>query len=566
MKRKEKSGDGSWCQVCKMLLKYRKLFIGIILCLLCTSIITFFQPMIIRQITDQGMVQKDLQCILFFSGIMVLVSFIQQGVGVIQTRIFSNLHNIMISSLYEKSYWKLKKLSIQYFDEKGSVEITNTINADINNVASIANQITTFSVSSVLQIIGGIVGLALLDWKLALLIVLIIPIKFIIVYFFSEKKNEKVEQWIESNRMFTKWLGDCVSGIREMKLWNLFDVKRKEFEELQKKMMDSYKENIMLDEYRTLSIALLDAVLNASLYMLGGMLIVKRELTIGEAFAFITYSGYVVSPISFLINIKYYFAKIRPSAKRLITFWRQPEEPGIEYKIKSEDFVKASQVNKAPVIELKNVSFGYKETELVLKDVSFSVQRGEKVAIIGENGSGKSTILNLLTGFYQPQKGVIKVNELPLETMNLEKIRNNIAVISQKPYLFQGTIDDNINIDGKASCEQIWNACKKSGALNFINKLEQGLKQEIGQNGAMLSGGERQKIAVARALLKNSEILLMDEATTGFDVESNKAIHNLLYKELEGITVIFVTHKYEELEVVDRVYKLSEGVLKRYKG
>lgn len=566
MKRKEKSGDGSWCQVCKMLLKYRKLFIGIILCLLCTSIITFFQPMIIRQITDQGMVQKDLQCILFFSGIMVLVSFIQQGVGVIQTRIFSNLHNIMISSLYEKSYWKLKKLSIQYFDEKGSVEITNTINADINNVASIANQITTFSVSSVLQIIGGIVGLALLDWKLALLIVLIIPIKFIIVYFFSEKKNEKVEQWIESNRMFTKWLGDCVSGIREMKLWNLFDVKRKEFEELQKKMMDSYKENIMLDEYRTLSIALLDAVLNASLYMLGGMLIVKRELTIGEAFAFITYSGYVVSPISFLINIKYYFAKIRPSAKRLITFWRQPEEPGIKYKIKSEDFVKASQVNKAPVIELKNVSFGYKETELVLKDVSFSVQRGEKVAIIGENGSGKSTILNLLTGFYQPQKGVIKVNELPLETMNLEKIRNNIAVISQKPYLFQGTIEDNINIDGKASCEQIWNACKKSGALNFINKLEQGLKQEIGQNGAMLSGGERQKIAVARALLKNSEILLMDEATTGFDVESNKAIHNLLYKELEGITVIFVTHKYEELEVVDRVYKLSEGVLKRYKG
>ena len=150
--------------------------------------------------------------------------------------------------------------------------------------------------------------------------------------------------------------------------------------------------------------------------------------------------------------------------------------------------------------------------------------------------------------------------------MNLEKIRNNIAVISQKPYLFQGTIEDNINIDGKASCEQIWNACKKSGALNFINKLEQGLKQEIGQNGAMLSGGERQKIAVARALLKNSEILLMDEATTGFDVESNKAIHNLLYKELEGITVIFVTHKYEELEVVDRVYKLSEGVLKRYKG
>lgn len=294
------------------------------------------------------------------------------------------------------------------------------------------------------------------------------------------------------------------------------------------------------------------------LYILSGLFIIKGEFTIGGAFAFITYSAYVVNPISALINIKYYFAQIEPSAKRLFELWGQPEE--LEMKLCEMKPEKIYQ-DRDMVFEVKNLVFGYEPGHPILNGISLCVKKGERIAIVGENGSGKSTLLNLLAGFYRPQKGIIKLYGAPVELMDIQDMRNRIAVISQRPYLFQGTIEENVNIDGKASRDAVVEACRKSGALGFIEKLDHGFGQKIGQDGAKLSGGERQKIAVARALLKNADILLMDEATEGFDVESNEALRELLHSELKNKTIVFITHKYKELESVDKVYRLSKGIL-----
>ena len=148
-----------------------------------------------------------------------------------------------------------------------------------------------------------------------------------------------------------------------------------------------------------------------------------------------------------------------------------------------------------------------------------------------------------------------------MSMQGVEKLREKLAVIPQNPYLFQGTIEENINVDGKSSYEEVVSACEKSGALAFITKLENGFDYQIGKNAAKLSGGEKQKIAVARALLKEADILLMNEATEGYDAESSMALHRLLCAELAEKTIIFVTHRYEELEDVDKVYRLSNGVI-----
>lgn len=290
----------TWYRICKMLCEYKKYFPGIICCLLGSSFITFIHPLLIRQITDCGILQKNMKYILLFSVILIIISLTQQELNIIQTKLFSNVHNQFTHSLYKKTYWKINRMKIQYFAERGSAEIINTIGMDIDNVSSVVDQITQFSISSILQIIGGVVGLSLLDWKLAILIEAIIPLKF---------------------------------------------------------------------------------------------------------------------------------------------------------------------------------------------------------------------------------------------------------------------IEENVNIDGKASRDAVVEACRKSGALGFIEKLDHGFGQKIGQDGAKLSGGERQKIAVARALLKNADILLMDEATEGFDVESNEALRELLHSELKNKTIVFITHKYKELESVDKVYRLSKGIL-----
>lgn len=550
----KKNEDKIGRKVCGLFLEYKKYFPGIFICLACTSFMTFLQPLIIRRITDQGMVAGDMICILIFSGWLVGISVISQIIEIVQTKLFSNIHNELTFSLYQKAYWKMERLKIDYFDEKGSTEISNTISSDISNMASAADQITTFSISSILQIVGGIVGLSILDWKLALLITLVVPVKYLVVYHFSRKKNQLFEQLIENNRAFSGWFGDCIDGIREMKLWDLFRIKSRDFKMLQKRMMDSYKENMMIDEYRTFSVSVLDALLNAVLYILSGLLIIKGELSIGGAFAFIAYSGYVVSPISFLINIKYYFAQIIPSAKRYFEFLDQPEEEN------GTDRIFGSS-NQEPVLELIGIRFGYKEDAPILNDVNLTVHQGEKIAIIGENGSGKSTLFDLILGFRRPGQGVIKLWGVPTENLKLKDIRNRIAVVSQKPYLFQGTIEENVNIERTALHRDVLDSCIKSGAIAFIDRLEDGFKQCIGRNGAKLSGGEKQKLAVARAILKKADILLMDEATSGFDNESDRELFHMMCSKLDEKTIIFITHRFEELDGVETVYKLTEGRL-----
>lgn len=187
----------TWYRICKMLCEYKKYFPGIICCLLGSSFITFIHPLLIRQITDCGILQKNMKYILLFSVILIIISLTQQELNIIQTKLFSNVHNQFTHSLYKKTYWKINRMKIQYFAERGSAEIINTIGMDIDNVSSVVDQITQFSISSILQIIGGVVGLSLLDWKLAILIEAIIPLKFIIVSYCANKKREVFEQWIE---------------------------------------------------------------------------------------------------------------------------------------------------------------------------------------------------------------------------------------------------------------------------------------------------------------------------------------------------------------------------------
>ena len=253
-----------------------------------SSFITLIHPLLIRQITDCGILQKNMKYFLLFSVILKLISLTQQELNIIQTKLFSIGHNQFTHSLYKKTNWEINRMKILYFAERGSAEVINTLGLDIDNVSSVVDQITQFSISSILQIIGGVVGQPLLDWKLAKMIEAIFPLKFLIVAYCANKKREVFEQRIEDNRKFLSWFAECISGIHEMKLWNLFQVKKSQFEGLQKDLMDSYKKNGMLDEYSTVSVVVKDTVGNALLYILSGLFLIKGEITIGGAFAFIT--------------------------------------------------------------------------------------------------------------------------------------------------------------------------------------------------------------------------------------------------------------------------------------
>lgn len=547
--------------IMQIIFLYKKYLFGIIICLLLMSLLFFLQPLIIREITDNGMLVKNMGNILKFSGLLVMTGVIYQILDLWQVTLFSKIHNGITYSLYQQVYWKMDRLSIKYYSENSSAELVHMIECDIGNISSVSDQLTTVSITSALQVLGGLIGLSLLDWKMTMLIIMLIPAKLLLVRYFSSKKNQSYEKLIEKNRKFSAWFGDCINGIREMKLWNLFCVRQTDFEVHQRDIMNSYKENRILDKYKTMSISLLDSLLSAALYVLSGFMIIKGNFTIGSAFAFITYSSYVVNPISFFMDIKYYFAQIMPSAKRFLEFLDLPEEQRSDTR--QNIIGKESFVAKTPILEMDEIVFGYEENHLVLKGVNLTVQAGEKIAIIGENGSGKSTLLDLISGFYQPNSGVIKLAGIPQQVLGVENVRKKIAVVSQKSYLFKGTIEENVNLDREASQEELTWACKNSAAIAFVKKMQNGFQQSIGQDGANLSGGEKQKLALARALIKDADILILDEPTSEFDEESNKEVIDFVCKNLAEKTVILVTHRYEELEAIEKVYKLSEGQLKQ---
>jgi ABC-type multidrug transport system fused ATPase/permease subunit len=212
-------------------------------------------------------------------------------------------------------------------------------------------------------------------------------------------------------------------------------------------------------------------------------------------------------------------------------------------------------------ISFRKVGFSYEGGTTVLNNISFHVNTGEKVAIIGANGSGKTTIVNLLLRFLEPTNGEIMINGQAVDRFDIGSYRSLFAVVSQEPYLFYDTIYNNINLAELANMEEVEKASKQSGASEFIHRMLEREGSKIGKNGAKLSGGEKQKLAVARAIVKDAPIIILDEATSGYDVESDTYLHEVLLRDFGHKTVILITHRYTNLEGLDRVYHLQDGCL-----
>ena len=269
---------------------------------------------------------------------------------------------------------------------------------DVSQVSSITDRYMVMSASYIFRIISGLVGLFVISWKLALVVLAMVPVKFFLVKGMSKRREKVMDEMIECSRDFSRWFGDNLNGVDEIKLWNLFQSREKFFVEKQRELLKLEKKGTMIDGWNSFWEVLLEWSVTIVLYLLGGWLICTGSLTIGAVFAFSSYSGYVTGPVSALINLKMYFARIMPSARRLFQFLDMETE---------QNNGKEVVTSRPPRLEFRSVQFRYEENRPILQDVNFTVEPGEKVAIIGQNGSGKSTILNILLRFYQPDAGQV---------------------------------------------------------------------------------------------------------------------------------------------------------------
>lgn len=532
-----------------LLKEYKKTLLFIMGGLLISSVLNLWIPLLSKQIMDFGFIEGDYRLLIKLVLLSTIIYIVNLFIDVIKEKKRVEISAKIQYSLSEQSFAHLMKLDVSYFNKINYAEIMNNINADVNKMSSIADSSVFFVVTQVFSMIGGIVGLFLIDFRMTFLVLAFIPIKYIVMKYFAKRQKAVMDEFILKSQNYAGWFGDTVGGINEVKLFNIFNKKYKEFNIYQKKVIDKQKEMNMLNQWNVTTDLIMLQILSTVLYIVGANLVFNFQLSIGSVFAFITYSAYVTGPISAILNIGYLLSGIIPSTKRYYNFMALHEE---------DDNGNLIVPNFGELV-LKNIFFGYETDKSILIDVNIDFPKGSKTALIGRNGSGKTTIINLLTRLYAPINGKILLNGTDISMISLQEYRNMVSVVSQQIYLFNDTIRNNICLYKQMDDAVIEEVCKDSGLEDFIKEVS--LDYMVGQNGAMLSGGQKQKIALARALIHDKPIIIFDEATSNTDAYSEQQINGLLNTKLKEKTVIVITHKKEILSKVDQIVVLKEGVV-----
>ncbi|MCY6958489.1 ABC transporter ATP-binding protein [Clostridium brassicae] len=531
----------------KLLEKYKKIIIFIFLCLMISTALNLCIPLISKHIMDDGFIGGDKNLVIILALSMTGIYFVSYVLDIMKEKARIEIAAKIQYSLSEESFFHLMKINSKYFTSINYAEILNNINFDINTIASIADGNLFFVLTQGFSMLGGIIGLFIIDYRMAIMVLIFIPLKYIVMKSLAKKRKFLMDNYIESSQMYANWFGDSVGGINEIKIFNLLLYKWREFSTLQKRIIDKHKKMDMLGQWNTIIDKMIIQILIMFIYIIGANLVFNMELSVGSVFAFITYSAYVTGPISAILNVGYFLSGIIPSTKRYYEFLNFEEESNIGYENKPDN----------GDIAFKNVSFQYEKEKNVLKNVDFVFRKGMKYALIGKNGSGKSTMINLITRILEPTNGYIEINDVDITKYKIYLYRDMISGVSQQVYLFNDTIRNNICLYKEVNESILLKAIQDSGLEDFINEVS--LEYVVGQNGSMLSGGQKQKIAMARALVHDKPIIIFDEATSNMDAYTDKQINSLINTSLKGKTVIVVTHKQEILKDVDNIVMLDNG-------
>ena len=532
-----------------LLKDYTKIISIIFGCLLISTVLNLCVPLLSRRIMDDGFIGGNKELLIKLVLCSLMVYLVISVIDIIKEKNRINISAKIQYSLSEQAFSHLMKMKASYFNNKNYAEILNNINVDIGNMTSIADEGGFFVVTQAFSMTGGVIGLFILNWRMTILVLLFIPIKYVVMKKFAKQRKKVMDDFINDSQKYARWFGDTIGGVREVKLFGILNYKHAEFSQKQSKVVERQKKLNILSQWNNIIDTTLVQILVTVIYIIGANLVFKFQLSVGSVFAFITYSAYVTGPISAILNIGYLLSGIIPSTKRYYEFMNLQEETDKGKLIKPE----------FGNLKLEEVFFSYETDKPILTDVNIEIPKGSKTVLIGKNGSGKSTIINLLTRMYEPTAGQIKLKGVNIFEITLESYRNMISVVSQQIYLFNDTIRNNICIYKKVSDEVIETACKDSGLEDFLKEVS--LDYVVGQNGAMLSGGQKQKIALARALVHDKPIIIFDEVTSNTDVYSEHQINGLLHTRLKEKTVIIITHKQEILQDVDQIVMLKDGAV-----
>lgn len=538
----------------KYIKKYKKQFLIALTFIILETTGDLIQPTIMSKIIDNGVKRGDMNYVFKLGGLMFFMTALGATFAVIRNIVSSKVSQSFGADLREDLYIKIQGFSFDNIDGFQDASLITRLTNDVNQIQNFSHGMMRIFVKAPVLGIGSVIMAFLLNPKMALILLGVVPIVVIII-----SLNLKV-----SYPIFTKIqksldkvngvMREYLAGIRVVKAFNRFEYEKVRFRNVNDDLKD-----ITLKGMRVVAVfnPVVTLVVNIGIVLVlwfGGLRVNSGQMEVGKIMAFVNYMTQVLFSLIMMTRILNIFIRARASAERI----------GEVFEAENTITVKENPIIFNDIkgkLEFENVYFKYySSSRYVLEDINFSINPGETLAIIGSTGSGKSTLINLISRFYDVDKGKIKIDGIDVKDIDISDLREKVGIVPQKVLLFTGTIKDNIRWgDENATIEDIEKVAKIANAHDFILSFNEGYNTYLGQGGVNLSGGQKQRISIARALIKKPGILILDDSTSAVDLITERKIRQGLKEYLKDTTAILIAQRITSVMDADKILVLDKG-------
>lgn len=534
---------------------YKKIFALDMLASFLIACLGMLYPISTRVMLNKLIPEKNYKMIYILGGILFITYIVRMLLRYF-VQYYGHIMGVkMQAQMRKEMFKKIQSLPYSYYDNHETGKIMSRMTNDLMDMSELAHHAPENFFIFGIMIVGSFIYLMTIEKSLTLIIFACVPVMIIVSVTFKNRMREAFMESRKNIAVINASLESSISGIRVTKAFNNSKIEEGKFDIGNNAFVESRRKAYKAMGQFFSSTTFITDVFNVIVLIAGGIFLFKNKINAGDYAAFIISVNLFINPLTKVIDFTEQYQNGVTGFKRFLEIIDEnPEEDSKNAKNISD--IKGK-------IEFKNVSFSYVKEKQILKDISFKISAGKKVALVGPSGEGKTTICHLIPNFYRISSGEIKIDGINIDDITLESLRNNIGIVQQDVYLFGGSIKENI-LYGKpdASDEEIFEAAKKANIHDYIMSLENGYDTEIGERGVKLSGGQKQRLSIARVFLKNPTILILDEATSALDNTTEIFIQKELEELSKGRTTLVVAHRLSTIKNADEIFVIQDGNIK----
>lgn len=522
------------------------IIVGILM--LFIQLITLGVPIIVQNVVDGVSIGKQLDARVVIS-IIVLIVVSYLGLSWTRQILLLNIDMQLFKNIVYRMINKLFKIDISFFEWHAAGDIGNRF----NNINQLNDIITNGIVNIFIQTITSVIcffAMLYISLKLTIYTVLIAIVQMCLLSILNKKNMTKTTQYIYAQSVLQSELVDTLNNMIEIKCMGMTDIVSSNLKEKYNNQIKNFKEKTFISNFMNCFISTISLVFPLIIYLIGSFSVLNGETSIGTLIAYVTLSSYFTAPLTTIVLMLPNINSIKEVMLRYkeIMNYQQCVDSGIKIQ---GDFHK---------IDVQNISYSYSGgSSVAVENITLDIKRGEHIALVGESGSGKSTLIKAILGVVNIKKGKICINGIDINDISKEQIYNWFAIVTQNPMCLNSTIRKNVDITGQFCDEEIWRALELAEMKKEVEEMRLGLDTVVGERGQNISGGQKQRLAIARALIMNTEVVIFDEATSNLDSITEKKICDNLKKSNK--TQITVTHRLASIQNVDTIYVLNRGKL-----